>query len=81
MINNLINHRMTSLQKNAYRTLTIRQMLNHSSIMFPETAHFSGHVVHDSVPATNHARVRDDTAMAGKSTPSIILKVSLYLRP
>ena len=45
-INTLINHRMTSLQENTHRTLAVRQMLDDSSMMFPETAHFSGRVVH-----------------------------------
>lgn len=45
-INTLINHRMTSLQKNTYQTLTIHWMFGNSSMMFPETARFSGRVVH-----------------------------------
>lgn len=37
---------MTSLQKNTYRTLSTCLMLDYSSMMFPETARFSGRVVH-----------------------------------
>ena len=37
---------MTSLQKNTYQTLTIHWMFGNSSMMFPETARFSGRVVH-----------------------------------
>ena len=29
-------------------------MLDHSSMMFPETAHFSGRVVHDNYYLSNH---------------------------
>ena len=47
MINTLINHRMISLQKNSYRILVVRWMLDYSSMMFPETAHFSERVVHE----------------------------------
>ena len=50
-------------------------MFNHSSMMFPETAHFSGRVVHD--PTTTNGRLINFYADGAKGELHIFARQSV----
>ena len=43
-------------------------MLDHSSMMFPETAHFSGRVVHDNAHCMQSANIKDNAQVFNDAT-------------